>query len=42
MDDNQNGIGATIHLPSSQPGGQLAIGDMHASMGDGEDSGNWC
>ena len=30
MDDNQNGIGATIHLPVFQPGGQLAIGDMHA------------
>ena len=39
MDDNQNGIGATIHLPVFQPGGQLAIGDMHASMGDGEISG---
>ncbi len=39
MDDNMNGIGATIHLPVFQPGGQLAIGDMHASMGDGEISG---
>jgi amidase len=39
MDDNQNGIGATIHLPVFQPGGQLAIGDMHASMGDGDISG---
>jgi amidase len=39
MDDHMNGIGATIHLPVFQPGGQLAIGDMHASMGDGEISG---
>jgi amidase len=39
MDDHKNGIGATIHLPVFQPGGQLAIGDMHASMGDGEISG---
>jgi len=39
MDDNENRIGATIHLPVFQPGGQLAIGDMHASMGDGEISG---
>jgi amidase len=39
MDDHVNGIGATIHLPVFQPGGQLAIGDMHASMGDGEISG---
>jgi len=39
MDDHLNGIGATIHLPVFQPGGMLAIGDMHASMGDGEISG---
>lgn len=39
MDDHMNGIGATIHLPVFQPGGKLAIGDMHASMGDGEISG---
>lgn len=39
MDDHMNGIGATIHLPVFQSGGQLAIGDMHASMGDGEISG---
>jgi len=39
MDDHLNGIGATVHLPVFQPGGQLAIGDMHASMGDGEISG---
>jgi len=39
LDDHCNGIGATVHLPVFQPGGQLAIGDMHASMGDGEISG---
>jgi amidase len=39
MDDNVHGIGATIHMPVFQTGGQLAIGDMHASMGDGEISG---
>ena len=39
MDDHWNGIGATVYLPVFQPGGQLAIGDMHASMGDGEISG---
>jgi len=36
LDDRINGIGATINLPVFQSGGQLAIGDMHASMGDGE------
>ena len=39
MDDHVNGVGATVHLPVFQPGGQLAIGDMHAAMGDGEISG---
>lgn len=39
MDDHLNGIGATVHLPVFQAGGQLAIGDMHAAMGDGEISG---
>jgi len=39
MDDNSNAAGATVHLPVFQPGGLLAIGDMHASMGDGEISG---
>jgi len=36
LDDTVNGIGAIIHFPVSQPGGLLAMGDMHASMGDGE------
>jgi len=39
MDDNLHTIGTTVHLPVFQPGGQLAIGDMHAAMGDGEISG---
>lgn len=39
LDDHVNGIGATVHLPVFQSGAQLAIGDMHASMGDGEISG---
>jgi amidase len=36
LDDHLNGPGATVYLPVRQPGGMLAIGDMHASMGDGE------
>ena len=36
LDNNMNRIGSTIHLPVKHPGGLLAIGDMHASMGDGE------
>jgi len=39
LDDRLNGIGATLYMPVRQPGGLLAIGDMHASMGDGEISG---
>ena len=39
LDDHMNGVGATLHLPVFQSGAQLAIGDMHASMGDGEISG---
>ena len=39
MDDHFNGVGATVHLPVFQSGGQLSIGDMHAAMGDGEVSG---
>lgn len=36
LDNNLNGIGATIHLPVKHKGALLGIGDMHASMGDGE------
>ena len=36
LDINEVGIGATIYLPVTVPGALLAIGDVHASMGDGE------
>src|SRR6476469_9502075 len=36
LDNHLHGPGATIYMPVRQPGGMLAIGDMHASMGDGE------
>ncbi len=36
LDNNKNTIGSTIHLPVKHSGGLLAMGDMHASMGDGE------
>jgi amidase len=36
LDNHLHGRGATVYLPVRQPGGMLAIGDMHASMGDGE------
>ena len=36
MDDQMNAIGSTVRLPVFQSDAQLAIGDMPASMGDGE------
>ncbi|GAB4437664.1 MAG: acetamidase/formamidase family protein [Anaerolineae bacterium] len=36
LDINEYAIGATIYLPVAAPGALLAIGDVHASMGDGE------
>ena len=36
LDNNLNGIGSIVHLPVKHQGALLAIGDMHASMGDGE------
>jgi amidase len=36
LDDHLHGKGARIFLPVRQPGGLFAVGDMHASMGDGE------
>jgi amidase len=36
LDNHLHGPGAVVYLPVRQPGGMLAIGDMHASMGDGE------
>ncbi|MBM3238747.1 acetamidase [Candidatus Poribacteria bacterium] len=36
MDNNEVKAGAKIHLPVFVPGALLGIGDVHASMGDGE------
>ncbi len=36
MDHNDVRVGARVHLPVFVSGGFLAIGDVHASMGDGE------
>jgi amidase len=36
LDNHLHGPGATVFIPVRQPGGMLAIGDMHAAMGDGE------
>ncbi len=36
MDHNDVRVGARVHLPVFVPEGMLAIGDVHASMGDGE------
>jgi amidase len=39
IDVNAITVGARVHLPVHVPGALLAIGDLHASMGDGEVSG---
>jgi amidase len=39
LDNHLHGPGSIVYLPVQQPGGMLAIGDMHACMGDGEISG---
>jgi amidase len=36
LDDHLHGAGARIFFPVRRPGGMFAVGDMHASMGDGE------
>jgi len=36
LDDHLHGKGAKIYFPVRRPGGMFAVGDMHASMGDGE------
>ncbi|HEY6151026.1 MAG TPA: acetamidase/formamidase family protein [Gaiellaceae bacterium] len=36
LDDHLHGKGARIFFPVRQRGGMFAVGDMHASMGDGE------
>lgn len=39
MDFNANTVGTTVYLPVHVPGALLGIGDLHATMGDGEVSG---
>jgi amidase len=39
LDFNAITTGAKVHLPVEVPGALLALGDLHASMGDGEVSG---
>jgi amidase len=39
MDLTPIGPGATVYLPVTAPGALLALGDCHATMGDGELSG---
>ncbi len=39
IDVNAVTVGARVHLPVQVPGALLAIGDVHAAMGDGEVSG---
>jgi amidase len=36
MDNNEIKVDAKVHLPVFVPGALLGIGDVHASMGDGE------
>lgn len=36
MDDRHITAGSTVYLPVRQAGGMLALGDVHALMGDGE------
>jgi len=36
MDTKEIGVNTTVFFPVSQPGGMLAMGDVHAAMGDGE------
>lgn len=36
MDNRYVTAGATVHLPVAVPGAMLALGDVHAAMGDGE------
>ena len=36
LDDHLHGPGTRLYFPVRQPGGMFGVGDMHASMGDGE------
>lgn len=40
LDDRHVAPGATVYLPVRRPGGMLALGDVHAAMGDGELTGS--
>jgi amidase len=40
LDDNLHRVGTRVLLPVRQPGAMLALGDMHAAMGDGEVGGS--
>ena len=39
MDNNRLTVGTRLHLPIAVPGALFYVGDLHASMGDGEVSG---
>ncbi len=39
LDCNAVRVGSKVHLPVRVPGGLVALGDVHATMGDGEVSG---
>jgi amidase len=36
LDDHLHAPGTRVYFPVRRPGGMFAVGDMHASMGDGE------
>ena len=36
MDNNRIAVGTRVHLPVRVPGASFYVGDVHASMGDGE------
>jgi len=40
MDNNRVTVGTRIHLPVQVPGASFYVGDLHATMGDGEMSGS--
>lgn len=40
LDNRLHTIGTKMYFPVCQPGGMFAVGDMHATMGDGEICGN--
>ncbi|MHB1006815.1 MAG: acetamidase/formamidase family protein [Chloroflexota bacterium] len=40
MDHNDVAVGTTVYLPVKVPGALFGVGDLHATMGDGEITGN--